>query len=64
VPNEGLVNPGLTCEAITLKNACAIRGEKNMPINCDRRHAEVLNLGRGHAACRPVPGPVVAAMGQ
>ena len=24
----GLVNPGLTCDAITLKNACAISGEK------------------------------------
>jgi hypothetical protein len=26
---SGLANPGLACDAITLKNACAIGGEKN-----------------------------------
>jgi hypothetical protein len=28
VSNLGLANPGLTCDAITLKIACAIGGEK------------------------------------
>jgi len=28
--NAGLVNLGLTCDAITLKNACAIGGEKGV----------------------------------
>jgi hypothetical protein len=31
--HSGLVNPGLTCDAITLKNAYAIGGEKKGALN-------------------------------